>query len=134
MNLHKQKEKLNALSIRMITWADRAKLPTSNQQNHIPEVDRDGKIVKYHKKPDGYYVVQHKTPEGTTKSSLRNWRDDFKWVVKKEGQLRKFLDVQEMTDKKFNSGAIEVHGLSKKEMRKANMLFDVYNPDQILMR
>ena len=134
MNLHKQKEKLNALSIRMITWADRAKLPTSNQQNHIPEVDRDGKIVKYHKKPDGYYVVQHKTPEGTTKSSLRNWRDDFKWVVKKESQLRKFLDVQEMTDKKFNSGTIEVHGLSKKEMRKANMLFDVYNPDQILMR
>ena len=47
MNLHKQKEKINALSIRMITWADRAKLPTSNQQNHIPEVDRDGKIVKY---------------------------------------------------------------------------------------
>ncbi len=59
MNLHKQKEKINALSIRMITWADRAKLPTSNQQNHIPEVDRDGKIVKYHKKPDGYYVVYH---------------------------------------------------------------------------
>ena len=53
MNLHKQKEKINALSIRMITWADRAKLPTSNQQNHIPEVDRNGKIVKYHKKPDG---------------------------------------------------------------------------------
>ena len=45
MNLHKQKEKINALSIRMITWADRAKLPTSNQQNHIPEVDRNGKIV-----------------------------------------------------------------------------------------
>ena len=132
MNLHKQKEKINALSIRMITWADRAKLPTSNQQNHIPEVDRDGKIVKYHKKPDGYYVVQHKTSEGTTKSSLRNWKDDFKWVVKKESQLRKFLDVQEMTDKKY-PGAIEVHGLKDKEMKKANFLFNIYNPDQILI-
>ena len=116
----------------MITWADRAKLPTSNQQNHIPEVDRNGKIVKYHKKPDGYYVVQHKTPEGNTKSSLRNWRDDFKWVVKKESQLRKFLDVQEMTDKK-HPGAIEVCGLRDKEMKKANFLYKIYNPNQILI-
>ena len=91
MNLHQQKEKINALSIRMVTWADRAKIPTSRQENHIPEVDGDGKITKYHKGQDGYYVVQHKTSEGTTKSSLRNWRKDFKWVVKKDSQLRKFL-------------------------------------------
>ena len=35
MNLYKQKIKLNALGIRMITWADRTKVPISNQQNHI---------------------------------------------------------------------------------------------------
>ena len=89
MNLHKQKDKINALSIRMITWADRAKVPMSNQENHIPEVDNNGKIVKYHKKPDGYYVVQHKTSDGTTKDKFTKWRDDFKWVVKKESQIKK---------------------------------------------
>ena len=132
MNLHKQKEKINALSIRMITWADRAKVPMSNQENHIPEVDNNGNISKYHRKPDGYYVVQRKTSDGTTKESLRNWRKDFKWVVKKESQLRKFLDVQEMTDKK-HPGAIEVHGLKDEEMKKANFLFKIYNPNQILI-
>ena len=116
----------------MVTWADRAKIPTSKQENHIPEVDGDGKITKYHKGQDGYYVVQHKTSEGTTKSSLRNWRKDFKWVVKKDSQLRKFLDVQEMTDKR-HPGAIEVNGLRDKEMKKANFLFKIYNPDQILI-
>ena len=130
MNLYKQKDKICALGIRMITWADRTKLPTSKQQNHIPEVDNKGNIVKYHKSPDGYYVVhgKEKNPQ------LRKWSDDFKWVTKKEFYIKQMIDVQEMTDKKFNSGTIEVHGLSKKEMRKANMLFDVYNPDQILMR
>ena len=130
MNLHKQKEKINALSIRMITWADRAKLPTSNQQNHIPEVDRDGKIVKYHKKPDGYYVVYNKEK----KQQLRKWSDDFKWVSKKEFRLKQLIDVQEMTDEKHSAGVIQVDGLNKKEMRKANMLYDIYNPNQILMR
>ena len=130
MNLHKQKEKINALSIRMITWADRAKLPTSNQQNHIPEVDRDGKIDKYHKKPDGYYVVYNKEK----KPQLRKWSDDFKWVSKKEFRLKQLIDVQEMTDEKHSAGVIQVDGLNKKEMRKANMLYDIYNPNQILMR
>ena len=132
MNLYKQKDKICALGIRMITWADRAKVPMSNQENHIPEVDNNGNISKYHRKPDGYYVVQHKTSDGTTKESLRNWRKDFKWVVKKESQLRKFLDVQEMTDKK-HPGAIEVHGLKDEEMKKANFLFKIYNPNQILI-
>ena len=51
---------------------------------------------------------------------------------RKESQLRKFLDVQEMTDKK-HPGAIEVCGLRDKEMKKANFLFKIYNPDQILI-
>jgi hypothetical protein len=130
MNLHKQKEKINALSIRMITWADRAKVPISNQENHIPEVDNAGNIVKYHKKPDGYYVVYNKEK----KQQLRKWSDDFKWVSKKEFRLKQLIDVQEMTDEKHSAGVIQVDGLNKKEMRKANMLYDIYNPDQILMR
>ena len=130
MNLYKQKDKICALGIRMITWADRTKLPTSKQQNHIPEVDNKGNIVKYHKRPDGYYVVHNKEKN----PQLRKWSEDFRWVTKKEFYIKQMIDVQEMTDKKFNSGAIEVHGLSKKEMKKANMLFDIYNPDQILMR
>ena len=129
MNLYKQKDKICALGIRMITWADRAKLPTSKQQNHIPEVDNAGNIVKYHKKPDGYYVVYNKEK----KPQLRKWRDDFKWVSKKEFRLKQLIDVQEMTDEK-HSGVIQVDGLNKKEMKKANMLYDIYNPDQILMR
>ena len=130
MNLYKQKEKINALSIRMITWADRAKVPISNQENHIPEVDNAGNIVKYHKKPDGYYVVYNKEK----KPHLRKWSDDFKWVSKKEFRLKQLIDVQEMTDEKHSAGVIQVDGLNKKEMRKANMLYDIYNPDQILMR
>ena len=130
MNLYKQKDKICALGIRMITWADRAKLPTSKQQNHIPEVDNAGNIVKYHKKPDGYYVVYNKEK----KPQLRNWRDDFKWVSKKEFRLKQLIDVQEMTDEKHSAGVIQVDGLNKKEMRKANMLYDIYNPNQILMR
>ena len=127
MNLYKQKDKISALSMRMVTWANRTKIPTSNSTNHIPEVDRDGNIAKYPKR-DGYYVVNN------VETNLRKWSDDFKWVTKKDFYINQMIDVQEMTDKKFNSGAIEVHGLSKKEMKKANMLFDIYNPDQILMR
>ena len=130
MNLYKQKDKICALGIRMITWADRAKVPISNQENHIPEVDNAGNIVKYHKKPDGYYVVYNKEK----KPQLRKWRDDFKWVSKKEFRLKQLIDVQEMTDKKHSAGVIQVDGLNKKEMRKANMLYDIYNPNQILMR
>ena len=130
MNLYKQKDKICALGIRMITWADRAKLPTSKQQNHIPEVDNAGNIVKYHKKPDGYYVVYNKEK----KQQLRKWSDDFKWVSKKEFRLKQLIDVQEMTDEKHSAGVIQVDGLNKKEMRKANMLYDIYNPNQILMR
>lgn len=130
MNLYKQKDKICALGIRMITWADRTKVPISNQENHIPEVDNAGNIVKYHKKPDGYYVVYNKEK----KPQLRNWRDDFKWVSKKEFRLKQLIDVQEMTDEKHSAGVIQVDGLNKKEMRKANMLYDIYNPNQILMR
>ena len=129
MNLYKQKDKICALGIRMITWADRTKVPISNQENHIPEVDNAGNIVKYHKKPDGYYVVYNKEK----KQQLRKWSDDFKWVSKKEFRLKQLIDVQEMTDEK-HSGVIQVDGLNKKEMRKANMLYDIYNPNQILMR
>ena len=43
-------------------------------------------------------------------------------MVKKESQLRKFLDVQEMTDKK-HPYIIEVCGLRDKEMKKANFSF-----------
>ena len=130
MNLYKQKDKICALGIRMITWADRAKVPISNQENHIPEVDNAGNIVKYHKKPDGYYVVYNKEK----KQQLRKWSDDFKWVSKKEFRLKQLIDVQEMTDEKHSAGVIQVDGLNKKEMRKANMLYDIYNPNQILMR
>jgi len=130
MNLYKQKDKICALGIRMITWADRAKIPISNQENHIPEVDSRGNIAKYHKKPDGYYVVYNKEK----KSQLRKWSDDFKWVSKKEFRLKQLIDVQEMTDEKHSAGVIQVDGLNKKEMRKANMLYDIYNPNQILMR
>ena len=130
MNLHKQKEKINALSIRMITWADRVKLPTGKSTNHIPEVDDDGNIVKYEKR-NGWYVINNNW-EQTSKPKHRKWKDDFKWVVKKESQLRKFLDVQEMTDKK-HPGAIEVCGLRDEEMKKANFLFKIYNPNQILI-
>ena len=130
MNLYKQKDKICALGIRMITWADRTKVPISNQENHIPEVDNAGNIVKYHKKPDGYYVVYNKEK----KPQLRKWRDDFKWVSKKEFRLKQLIDVQEMTDEKHSAGVIQVDGLNKKEMRKANMLYDIYNPNQILMR
>jgi len=129
MNLYKQKDKICALGIRMITWADRTKVPISNQENHIPEVDNKGNIVRYHKKPDGYYVVYNKEK----KPQLRKWSDDFKWVSKKEFRLKQLIDVQEMTDEK-HSGAIQVDGLNKKEMKKANLLYDIYNPDQILMR
>ena len=132
MTLHKQRAKITALSIRMVTWADRAKLPESKQQNLIPEVDRKGNFVKYHKKPNGYYVVEHMDAKGKKKQGLRKWRDDFKWVVKKERQLKEWIDVQEMTDKK-HPGAIEVNGLRDREMKKANFLFKIYNPDQILM-
>jgi hypothetical protein len=130
MNLYKQKDKICALGIRMITWADRTKVPISNQENHIPEVDNAGNIVKYHKKPDGYYVVYNKEK----KQQLRKWSDDFKWVSKKEFRLKQLIDVQEMTDEKHSAGVIQVDGLNKKEMRKANMLYDIYNPNQILMR
>lgn len=132
MNLYKQKEKINALSIRMITWADRAKVPISNQENHIPEVDDDGNIVKYEKR-NGWYVINNNW-EQTSKPRHRKWSDDFKWVSKKEFRLKQLIDVQEMTDEKHSAGVIQVDGLNKKEMRKANMLYDIYNPNQILMR
>jgi len=101
-----QKNKIHNLSLRMIKWAEKFRVPTKNGDYKIPVIKNE--------------------------DNVRDWKKDFKWVNKKDRQLDDFIQVQESVSQK-HPGAIEVHGLTKKEMEKANFLYKIYDPDFIFI-